>query len=255
MVRYFVSAGAILLACTASAQDITVNDPHAVVRQVSGFDGISVSGAIELYVVQGETKVAVSAPEKQMTDDIITEVRDRILYIRFRSEKSVWSDQWNTMGRKYRAYVAAERIRYIALAGSGNIRIEGALKSDELAIKLAGSGNISGKVDAGKLSVSLSGSGNTKLTGTCGITAFNCAGSGNIACGDLVTESCEVRIAGSGNAEVHVQKELSVSISGSGNVRYRGSGSLVNASTAGSGRVMKVSQGHGVILGHLFLLK
>jgi len=241
MVKYLAAVGAMLLmAVSGSAQDITVKDPNAVVRQVIGFHGISVSGAIELYVVQGETKVAVSAPEKAMTDDIITEVRDGILHIRYRSEKSIWSDQWNTMGRKFRAYVSAESIRTLSLAGSGNIRIEGMLKSDELDIKLAGSGNVSGHVTTGRLQVDISGSGNTKLKGVAERAKFECAGSGNIECADLLTENCNVRIAGSGNAEVHVNKELSASISGSGNVRYRGNGSLVYMSTAGSGRIRKI---------------
>jgi hypothetical protein len=47
-------------------------------------------------------------------------------------------------------------------------------------------------------------------------------------------------MSGSGNAELTVNKELSATISGSGNIRYGGSGNLVNSSTSGSGRIKKI---------------
>lgn len=240
MVRIILTAGAVLMMFMVSAQEKLVSDPNAVVRQVGGFEGVSVSGAIELYVSQGETKVAVSAADKALTDDIITEVKGGILYIRFKSRKSWWSDQWNTTGKKFRAYVSAPEFRKIALAGSGSIHIEGTLKAADLAVDLAGSGNINGNVAADRLSISQSGSGNTRLTGKVNTAEFECSGSGNIVCGDLVADKIDVQIAGSGNAEVNVNKELSASISGSGNVRYRGNGALVNASTAGSGKIRKI---------------
>lgn len=240
MARLLFTAGAVLLMFMASAQEKLVNDPNAVQRQVGSFEGVTVSGAIELYVSQGPQAVAVSASDRELTEEIITEVKDGILHIRFRSQKSWWSDQWNTTGKKFRAYVSAEKFRKISLSGSGNIRIEGTIKADDLDMSLSGSGNIGGNVVADDLSVRLSGSGNTKLTGSANNARINTSGSGNIVCGELVTEKCDLRMSGSGNAEVHVNKELSASISGSGNVRYRGNGSLVSASTAGSGKIRKI---------------
>lgn len=240
MVRLLFTVGAVLSIMAVSAQDRQINDPNAQVRTVEAFTGVKVSGAIELYVSQGPQRVVVSASEKSEVDEIITEVKGGVLYIRFKKEKSWWSDQWNTTGKQFRAYVSAEQFNNISLAGSGNIRIEGLLKAGALEVSLSGSGNIVGNVDAQSLDIRQSGSGNTKLSGSAKQVEFNCSGSGNINCYDLITDDCEVRISGSGNAEVSVNRELSASISGSGNIRYKGNGNLVRASTAGSGKIRKI---------------
>jgi hypothetical protein len=240
MARLIFTAGAVLLMFFASAQDKLVSDPNAQVRKVEKFEGVNVSGAIELYISQGSQAVAVSASDKDLVDEIVTEVKGGILYIRFKSKKSWWSDQWNTTGKKFKAYVSAEKINFVSLSGSGNIRIEGTLKAPELAIQLSGSGNVSGNIDTDDLDLRQSGSGNIKLTGNADKAEFSCSGSGNVICADLVTDNCRVTLSGSGNAEVNVNKELSASISGSGNIRYRGNGNLVNASTAGSGKIRKI---------------
>jgi len=240
MARLIFTAGAVLLMFFASAQDKLISDPNVQVRQVEKFEGVNVSGAIELYISQGSQAVAVSASDKDLVDEIVTEVKGGILYIRFKSKKSWWSDQWNTTGRKFKAYVSAEKINFVSLSGSGNIRIEGTLKAPELGIQLSGSGNVSGNIVTDDLDLRQSGSGNIKLTGNAGKAEFSCSGSGNVICADLVTDNCRVTLSGSGNAEVNVNKELSASISGSGNIRYRGNGNLVNASTAGSGKIRKI---------------
>ena len=136
--------GFIVLALASHAQEAKVIvDKNAQTRQVSEFDGVSVSGAIELYISQGSQTVAVSAAETEKVNDIETYVENRILYIRFKSKKSWWSDQWNTTGRNYRAYVSAPMIKSLESAGSGNIKIEGMLKTPELEIEISGSGKLS----------------------------------------------------------------------------------------------------------------
>jgi hypothetical protein len=232
--------GFFMLALASHAQDAKVIvDKNAQTRQVGEFDGVSVSGAIELYVSQGSQTVAVSAAETEKVNDIETYVENRILYIRFKSKKSWWSDQWNTTGRNYRAYVSAPMIRSLTSSGSGNIKIEGMLKSDELEFEISGSGNISGRIETENLEVTQSGSSNVRLTGIATKAEFECSGSGNIISSDLAIDICSVEMSGSGNAELQVNKELSAEISGSGNIRYKGEANVVNSSVAGSGKIRK----------------
>jgi hypothetical protein len=240
MKKMMVTAGFILAAIITMAQEKVVKDANAETRKVESFHGVSVSGAIELYVSQGPQAVAVSAASQEDVDKIITEVEDGILKIRFKDKKSWWSDQWNTTGRKFKAYVSAEQLDYLAQSGSGNIRIEGTLKSPELNFEVSGSGNIYGDIQTKDLKVRASGSSNIKLSGSASNAEFSCSGSGNINAPGLNTDICEVNMSGSGNAELTVNKELSATISGSGNIRYGGSGNLVNSSTSGSGRIKKI---------------
>jgi len=230
------------LALGSQAQEKVIVDKNVQTRQVDEFDGISVSGAIELYVSQGDAKVAVSAADEEKVNEIETYVQGRILYIRFKTKKSWWSDQWNTTGRNFRAYVSAPVIKSLSSSGSGNIKIEGTLKSPELDIEISGSGNISGSIKSDNLDVIQSGSSNIRLAGTAEKAEFECSGSGNIICGDLSLDYCTVEMSGSGNAELLVNKELSAEISGSGNVKYKGQGTIINSSTAGSGKIRRYSE-------------
>ncbi len=233
--------GFMMLAVAGFAQEPKVIvDKNAQTREVGEFDGVSVSGAIELYVSQGPQTVAVSAAETEKISEIETYVENRILYIRFKSKKSWWSDQWNTTGRNFRAYVSAPMIKSLASSGSGNIKIEGTLKAPELELEISGSGNVSGKIETESLEVTQSGSSNLRLNGIAKRAEFECSGSGNIISGELSIDVCEVEMSGSGNAELLVNKELSAEISGSGNIRYKGDANVVNSSVAGSGKIRKI---------------
>ena len=243
MKQWILAAGIATLALAGQAQDKTiVNDPNARVRQTGSFHGVEVSGAIELFVSQGpETKVALSAKDPADVDMIVAEVEDGILNIHYRENKNWWSNQWNTMGRKFRAYVSTPDISRLTSSGSGRIHIEGVLKGDELKIDLSGSGNVDGEVNVAKLDIDQSGSSNIRLRGTAGKASFDCSGSGNISCPDLTTDHCSIDMSGSGNAEITANKEISAELAGSGNIRFKGNASITNMSTAGSGKIHKVT--------------
>lgn len=230
------------LVMITKGQDKTViQDPHAQKRAVGSFNGIQISGSIELIISQGpETAVAISATEMDDVDKIETEVRNGILYIELKDRKNWWNDQWNTMGRKLKAYVSAPEISSIASAGSGGIQILGTLKGEKLFLKVSGSGNLKGNIEVEKLELVQSGSSNIRLSGMVKNADMSCSGSGNVQSPDLTVEYCDVSMSGSGNTEITVEKELSASVSGSGNVRYKGNGLIRDMSVSGSGKIRKI---------------
>lgn len=240
MSKWIFTIGCILASTVIFAQEKLINDANAETRTVGRFHGIAASGDIDVYISQGPQNVAISAEKKEDVPNIITEVKDGILHIRYKNRKGWWSDQWNTMGRKYRAYISAEEIGSVGLSGSGNIYIEGRLSSPKLKLEVSGSGNISGAIDTRDLEIRQSGSSNIRLSGSAGNAEFVCSGSGNIISPDLATDMCKLRMSGSGNAEITVNKELTASVSGSGNIRYRGAGNLVSSNTSGSGSIRKI---------------
>ena len=76
--------GLFILCAGFISQAQQVNDANAVKREVGHFHGISVSSAFDVYLTQGgEEAVAVSANDKKYTDNIIVEVKDGILYVRY----------------------------------------------------------------------------------------------------------------------------------------------------------------------------
>lgn len=218
-----------------------VNDPNAQKREVESFKGVKISGSIELIISQGpEYTVAISAADADDIEKIVTEIRGDVLYVELKDRKNWFSDQWNSMNKKFKAYISAPDIRSIESAGSGSIQIVGTLKVEALDLEVAGSGNIKGTIDVEKLELVQSGSSNIRLAGKATRAEFNCSGSGNLQSPELIIDFCEVSISGSGNADLTVEKELSASLSGSGNIRYKGNAEITEKSISGVGKIRKM---------------
>jgi hypothetical protein len=231
-----------LVMVTKGQEKKVVLDPNAQKREVGSFTGVKISGSIELILSQGpESTVAISAGDESDIEKIVTEVRGGILYIELKDRKNWWNDQWNTMNKKFKAYVSAPDFRSIESAGSGSIQIVGILKGDDLELEVAGSGNIKGAIEVENLEMVQSGSSNIRLSGKATKAAFNCSGSGNIQSPDLIIDYCDVNISGSGHADLTVEKELSGSLSGSGNIRYKGNAEITEKSISGVGKIRKVN--------------
>ncbi len=228
------------LALITTAQKTIINDPYVTERNVKSFSGISVSGSIDLfYSPDSETKVLVSSSEKEFLDRIETYVKNDILYIKIK-DKDGWNFSWGN--RRLRAYVSAPAVSSIDASGSGNVRVEGKLKTETLRFNSSGSGNVEASIEVDKLIYEHSGSGNANFSGTAGKAEIETSGSGNFISPSLVMEKCEIDASGSGNIEITVNKELSAETSGSGNIRLRGEGLISNLSTSGSGKIKRVSK-------------
>lgn len=239
------------LVMTGLAQEKKViNDPNAESREVDDFHSVEVSGAIELIITQApEMAVAISADNRDDVAKIVAETRDGVLYIGYKDGRNWWQNQWNTMGRKFRAYVSAPEFRSVSSAGSGSIRIQGLLKAGEITFMQAGSGNIEGRLEADALEVVQSGSGNVRLSGKIVNADVRCSGSGNFRSEGLSVDVYAISMSGSGNADITVNKELSARVSGSGSVRYRGEGLVKDMQISGSGKIRRVDGTSGVSLG------
>jgi hypothetical protein len=232
-----------------SQEKNVINDPNAEIREVDDFHSVEVSGAIELIITQSpEMAVAISANDPEDVEKIVTETRNGVLYIGYKDGKNWWQHQWNTMGRKFRAYVSAPEFRTVASSGSGSIRIQGLLKAGEITFMQSGSGNIEGQVEADDLEVLQSGSGNVKLSGRIARADVRCSGSGNYRSEALSVDMYTIAMSGSGNADITVNKELSARVSGSGNVRYRGAGLVRDMQISGSGKIRRIDPAPAVTL-------
>lgn len=228
-----------LMAITGQAQDNIINDPNVSERKTGGFTGISVSGSIQLNISQGtETKVLVSASDKEWADRIETFVKDNVLHIRLRDGYNNWN--FNMRNIRLRAYVSAPVIKLIEASGSGHTQIQGAITTDELTISSSGSGGIDGVIKTEKLNFEKSGSGSSHLSGRATVCNIETSGSGNLISPDLIIEKCDISTSGSGNVEVTVNKEVSAETSGSGNIRLRGDALISNISNSGSGRLKRI---------------
>ncbi len=124
------------------------------------------------------------------------------------------------------------------LQGSGSLSIPDTLKQvgSALTLEVLGSGEINAVVATGSVLSKISGSGSIRVSGTCDTQNMQISGSGDIHGFALASNRAEVKISGSGNANLSVKDYLKIEISGSGNVNYYGNPS-VDLDVSGSGKV------------------
>lgn len=224
----------------ATAQQTVINDANAKPRAISGsFNSIKVSGAIDVYIVQGnEEGLAVSASKDKYVDNIRTEIQDGVLEIWY-GERSGFIIETNGSKKGLRVYVSCKQLQKIKASGASGIFITGVLQSDVLTINVSGASNLKGELKTGSLTLDLSGASDAKLSGTATEADLEASGASDIAAFDLVTDNCSARASGASDINVTVNKELNARAKGASDVRYKGACVLKDVHTSGASSVGK----------------
>ena len=122
----------------------------------------------------------------------------------------------------------------LGITGSGDIHLD--YDADDAEAMITGSGSITSDLTANSLATTITASGDMNFSGTVDHHEVKITGSGNVNSFELETQTTNVRITASGDAEVDVAQTLDVTISGSGSVVYEGN-PQVTANITGSGEV------------------
>jgi hypothetical protein len=206
------------------------------IREMPAFSKISLRISAKVYVVQGERQSVKIVAEPETLEEIITEVKDRTLNIRFPSSNMFRN--WDP--GKIEIYITVPEIDGLTVSGSGDIVSEH-ISSRIIDLNVSGSGSvILDKVEAEKVNANISGSGNINIKsgGVAENMRARISGSGNINAAGFEAKTVEVQTSGSGNVSVISNGQLNVRISGSGSVYYSGNPGI-DSSISGSGKVKK----------------
>jgi hypothetical protein len=206
-------------------------------RQVSGFNAIASAGPFNVHIkLDGTESVKVDA-DANIINDIETVVENNTLKIKFKDHE--YRHYKNI--HKAEVYISAKSLYALINSGSGSMKVDRMISTDDFKVVLSGSGSISTSVKSDGLHATISGSGSIKLNGRTSDADIVITGSGEIEGRDLKTESAKVMITGSGSVYLTADKSLTAHITGSGNVVYSGNASVVNSRYTGSGRVTKAN--------------
>lgn len=225
----------IVLLVVGFSMQAQINDPNAAIRQASGYHGINVSSAFNVYLSQSnEEAVAVSAASVKDRDMITVEVKDGILHIGL---SNAW--KWNNGNKKLRAYISFKQLDQLTISGACDVFINGVLKADVLRVRQSGASDLKGKMEVAKLHVDLSGASDMSITGSATRLFVEASGASDFKGFDLVTESCEAKASGASDIRITVNKELSAEASGASDVKYKGTCTVRQAKSSGSGSVRR----------------
>jgi hypothetical protein len=198
-------------------------------RAVTGFNHVSVGGAGELVVVQGNEESLTIEADDNLLPLIRSEVQNGRL--------SIGPEHVNLRpSRTIRYRLQCQNLNELQLSGSVRARADN-IKTERLSVGISGSGKITlARLEARAFAMHLSGSGSTLAAGQVETQKVDIRGSGNLHAIDLQCSHADVQISGSGHASLWVTDLLRAHLSGSGDVEYRGRPNL-ETHVSGSGHV------------------
>lgn len=201
-------------------------------RTVNNFDEVSIGGSFDVVLVDGQEGKITIEGEENLLPYLITEVKGGDLKVKFKDNTNIRTT------KRFTVTIPFEDIESIGLGGSGNVKVEKTIKTEDASFSIGGSGNITAIVDADTVKASIGGSGNINLEGTSNKLKCSIAGSGNVKAYDLKTDAVKASIAGSGDVRVTVKNKIKANVVGSGSVYYKGNPKYIDTNSVGSGDVI-----------------
>ena len=208
-------------------------------REVPSFSEIALHIPGKLYVEQGNTQSVKIEAKSSTLEEIITEVRDRKLTIRFKS-KNYFYRTFNP--GKIEIHITVPEVDGLSISGSGDIIAEDEINTRILDLAVSGSGDITlDELKAERVKSAISGSGDIIINdgGVADDFSVSISGSGDVKASGFEAKDVMVRIAGSGNCSITSNGSLKARVAGSGSVYYKGNPNI-DSSVAGSGKVKKM---------------
>lgn len=227
-ILYTVAAVFVILLGSSS---ILVDKAAEDVRTLNTFDGIGISIHADIFYIQGNThKIRIVGQDKDV-NDLITEVKDGFLKVKF--------NNYRVKRPKLTLYITSKELEVVKLSGSGNFNADEPVNSDELDLAVSGSGGILfKKLVTDELEINISGSGDVELkNGKADELDIKISGSGKVLAEDFKASECSAHLSGSGSVRISATDELNARISGSGRVYYKGD-PQVSSVSSGSGKVV-----------------
>lgn len=226
-IKYLLLATSLTLGLIACDDDFGVEEIEVTYDTVD-FDRIELATSSNVQIIQSDLHRVVVRGEKRDVDD--TEVR--VINGRLVIEEHGHIDDDQII------YIYVPVITRLESRGSSDVYGESNFQQQaDMNIELRGSGEIDLYVDTDNINIENSGSGDVYLEGLADNVDVFLSGSGWVRTFNLPTDFADVRVSGSGSAEVTVDTDLDVIISGSGDVRYKGHPNI-HSTITGSGRLV-----------------
>jgi len=201
-------------------------------RNVTGFTGIDVSGAFDIYLKQASEESVVVEADNNFQPVIKTELRGTTL--------KIYCDKPINRPTAMKVYISVKSLTDIELSGACDVFSEGKLSFPELSLETSGASDSELELEVGKLEIDCSGASKMKFRGTATTVNADLSGACNLYAFDLVSETVILSLSGAGSAEINVSKKIQADISGAGNVKYKGSPTEVDQRVSGAGSIKKV---------------
>lgn len=200
-------------------------------RDLSGFNAITVGGGIELTIRQGTTfRVAVEA-DNGKHGDVITEVENSVLVIRKQGSGLFgWRDD-------YSVDVTLPALVSLVASGGSEVESEGLITGEQLRMTVSGGSDVELRVAVSDFATEISGGSDVELAGTAGTLHISISGGSDIDASELNAVAAEVQASGGSDVAIAVSERLVARASGGSDIDYQGNPPVVDTDTSGGAEV------------------
>lgn len=198
-------------------------------RVVSTFNSIHLSGAINVFIDQGNGEKVVVQADQNLLPHIITEVVNKQLKIY--TKKNI------SNAKSLNVFVTVKEIKGIYSSGACDIETK-KLICDNFRLEISGAADAVINIETKDLICELSGAGNITFAGKTDNFTVEMSGAADIEAFDLESNKCKIEVSGAGNANINT-KELEADVSGAANVYYKGEPKITKLDVSGAASVEK----------------
>lgn len=201
------------------------------VHDIKDFSGVSVGGAIELYITIGSSfEVRVETDENLQS--LLEVYRDGSI-LRISPVDHVNPDPTDAI----KVFVTAPAYSLLKASGACKITSEGKLSTTDMMLDLSGASDADLDIEAANLRMELSGASTVALTGAAQKMSVDGSGASHVKAADFTAQDVSVQLSGASSLDVHAAARLDADLSGASNVTYSGNPELkTNTSGASSVR-------------------
>ncbi len=202
---------------------------------VSKFDDINVSAAIQVYVRQDSFYAVRVEAEENLMDFINIDAT-------YRYELVLGAERgYNLQPTKpIKVFVSSPMVRLFEASGASSIVSETLLNADNfIHINCSGASTIMLELEAEKIDVDLSGASTVKLKGNTSELLINGSGASTVNSYELLANSVDIDLAGASKGYVYAGSLLKAEVSGASAINYKGS-AAVTKNVSGASSVEKV---------------
>ena len=195
-------------------------------RDVSGFTGVSVGGAFDVYLTKGNTHKVVIEADENLLDIIKTEKEGQTLVIK--TNKSMRN------AKKLAAYITLPELDHIKASGASDVKGESAFSSRKMSIDVSGSSDVHLDLSADAVVCHLSGSSDVVLSGSAEQIGISLSGSSDFKGEEFKAESGKIHASGASSAHVYLSEAIEAKASGSSDIYCKGNPGKTRIQTSGS---------------------
>ena len=202
-------------------------------RQVTGFNGLEISGAITVYIKEDTGYAVRVETDENLLKYIETYTDHHTLVVRTKNG-------YNLRTRKgVKVYVSAPRYSHFGISGASHLFTEGRISSgEEIRFDLSGASSAEAELKCPSVDLEMTGASTARLNGETRDLVIEATGASHARCFELMTETTDADLTGASKADVFASVSLKASASGASHVNYKGKPE-VNQSTSGAGSVSR----------------